>query len=32
LEDANRKKPGIAEEGLLDFMTATLQEDEHRIS
>ncbi|MGN7786189.1 hypothetical protein ACTJIJ_16780 [Niabella sp. 22666] len=31
LEYATRKKPGIADEGLLDFMTATLQENEPRI-
>ncbi len=31
LEYATRKKPGIADESLLDFMTATLLEDEPRI-
>ena len=31
LEYATRKKPGIADESLLDFMTAALQEDEPRI-
>ncbi len=31
LEYATRKKPDIADESLLDFMTATLQHDEPRI-
>ncbi len=31
LEYATRKKPGIADESLLDFMTTALQEDEPRI-
>lgn len=31
LEYATRKKPGIADESLLNFMTATLQENEPRI-